>query len=161
MQVDVYGSPRVAEPVSEVHLSRGAAGLIQVQFCADPLPKQTWHIDSHPGQKILISEGTAHEGFRVLNATRAARPNCYVSSLEVAHVSESLDRTAYEVHLENQHGRQIHTVRVKIGSLLAKETLIGGLVGGGMTVLVLLLLIICCCTKCARNNKARKRDQER
>ena len=75
---------------------------------------------------------------------------------------QDTDRADYIVHFENQHGREIHTVRVKIGAFLGKETLIGGVVGGGMTLLVLLLLIVCCCTKCARNSKEqRKQDQER
>ena len=86
LKVDVYGSPKVSQPVSEVYVMRGGVGLVEVEFCADPLPKQTWHIDSNPGQKILISEGTRHDGYRVLNATKSTGSNCYVSTLEISSV---------------------------------------------------------------------------
>ena len=156
----MFGSPKVPEKVSEVYVTRGMTGQVSVEFCSDPLPKQTWHIDSHPGQKILISEGSSHEGYKVLNATKSAKSNCYLSTLEIAEVKEE-DRAEYVVHFENEHGREIHTVRVKIGAFLGNETLIGGVIGGGLTMLIVLLFLICCCAKCSRNNKAEKRDQER
>ena len=156
----MYGSPKVTEKVSEVYVTRGLTGQVSVEFCSDPLPKQTWHIDSNPGQKILISEGSSHEGYKVLNATKSAKSNCYLSILEIAEVKDE-DRAEYVVHFENEHGREIHTVRVKIGAFLGKETLIGGVIGGGLTILIVLLFLICCCAKCSRNNKAEKRDQER
>lgn len=156
----MYGSPKVVSPVSEIYVTAGTVGRVQVEICADPAPRHTWHIDSHPGQKILIAEGTAHGGYRVLNATRTARPNCYVTALQIEDVRPT-DPADYVVHAENEHGREIHTVRVKVGAFLGKETLIGGVIGGGMTLLIVLLLIVCWCTKCARNKKARKQDQER
>ena len=157
----MYGSPKVSQPVSEVYVHRGSLGVVDVEFCADPLPKQIWHIDSNPGQKMVINAGISHEGYSVLNASKLSKPNCYVSTLQIDRVTDK-HKSDYVVHFENEHGREIHTVRVKIGAFLGKETLIGGLIGGGMTLVIVLLLLVCCCTKYARNSKDRKHtDSER
>ena len=42
-EVDVYGSPAVATKVSEAYVSKGTRGRVEVEFCADPLPKQVNH----------------------------------------------------------------------------------------------------------------------
>ena len=66
----------------------------------------------------------------------------------------------YVVNLENEHGKQQHTVMVTVREALDIQTLIGGVVGGLLTLL-LLGVAICCCRQCCKGEKQMKEDMER
>ena len=75
-------------------------------FCADPLPKQTWHLGG-PGHSVLLSSECSHEKFSVLKEEPSTREDCYVSTLRIEG-AEKTDSREYVLHLENYLGLETH-----------------------------------------------------
>jgi hypothetical protein len=147
------------------------AGQVRVEFCADPLPRQVWHVHSGPGQKIVLEAGTAHERFAVARAVPAARggPDCFISTLVITEPAAA-DGREYVLHLENEHGLEQHTVNVHVGATggrLSSEAVTGAVLGGGFTLLAVTVAIFWICRRCCSccegegDGKDFKLDQER
>lgn len=156
--VNVTGAPKVKERRSEVFILRGTDAIVKVEFCADPLPKQTWHLGG-PGHSVLLSSECSHEKFSVLKEEPSTREDCYISTLRIEG-AEKTDSREYVLHLENYLGLETHTVRVNIGEMIAQETLIGGIVGGAITIITILIALVCCVRRCCKSEKQLKQDIE-
>lgn len=157
--VNVTGAPRVAEKRSEVFIIQGNDATVSVEFCADPMPKLNWHLGGpSPGHSVLLCSECSHDKFSVLKETPGLREDCYVSSLRI-EAADKTDTRDYQLHLENEHGVEIHTVRVSVGDL-DHQTIIGAVVGG-LFVLVLLLIAVFFCSRRCCSSKQLKQDIER
>merc|ERR1711915_628612 len=142
---------------SEVFILQGTDAIVKVEFCADPLPKQTWRLGG-PGHSVLLSSETTHDQFSVLKEEPSVREDCYISTLRIKGAKKT-DSREYVLHLENLHGLETHTVRVNIGEMIAQETLIGGIVGGAITIIMILIVLVCCVRRC-KSEKQLKQDIE-
>ena len=63
--VEVSGAPQVMKYTAqhEVRVQNGEDARLEVLFCADPEPKQAWHLGdrgSGSGNNIILASGTAH-----------------------------------------------------------------------------------------------------
>ena len=78
--VNVTGAPRVKESWSEVTVIRGSDAFVKVEFCADPMSKQSWQLGGLKGgeSRIILSPLTQHERFSVLAEEAASRVDCYL-----------------------------------------------------------------------------------
>jgi len=156
--VNVTGAPRVAEKRSEVFIIQGNDATVSVEFCADPMPKLNWHLGGpSPGHSVLLCSECSHDKFSVLKETPGLREDCYVSSLRI-EAADKTDTRDYQLHLENEHGVEIHTVRVSVGDL-DHQTIIGAVVGG-LFVLILLLIAVFFCSRRCCSSKQLKQDME-
>ncbi len=172
--MNIFGAPKIvnrAESAEAFLVAGGDAGEVRVEFCADPPPRQVWHVDSGPGQKIVLEAGTAHERFAVARAAPAARagPDCFFSTLLITAPAED-DGRDYVLHLENEHGLEQHTVRVHVGSAagrLSSEAVTGAVLGAGFTLLALIVAVFWICRRCCSccdgegEGKEFKLDEER
>ena len=52
-----------------------------------------------------------------------------------------------QLHLENEHGVEIHTVRVDVGDL-DHQTIIGAVVGGLFVLVLLMVAVFFCSRRC-------------
>ena len=173
-QVNIFGAPKIVnrgESAEAFLLAGREAGQVRVEFCSDPPPRQVWHVDSGPGQKIVLEAGTAHDRFAVSRAIPAASggPDCFISTLIITEPAAD-DGREYVLHLENEHGLEQHAVHVHVGSAgrLSSEAVTGAVLGGGFTLLALIVAVfwICrrCCSSCCDTDtegKEFKLDQER
>ena len=79
-QVNIFGAPKIVnrgESAEAFLLAGREAGHVRVEFCSDPPSRQVWHVDSGPGQKIVLEAGTAHDRFAwssTLSTFTSARP---------------------------------------------------------------------------------------
>ena len=102
---------------------QGTDALVKVEFCADPVPVQTWHLGGEEGgSRVLLASQTRHERFSVLREQPSASQDCYVSTLRI-DAAEITDSQDYTLHLESPLGLEKHTVRVTIGDIIAKVSL--------------------------------------
>ncbi len=104
----------------EVSVRDGEPARLAVTFCADPPPKQTWHLGELGGgvqHSVILSAGTQHSRFTAEEMEPApdGRDNCYVSALTIngAHAD---DARKYELKLENEHGSDSHVVTLVVRS---------------------------------------------
>lgn len=118
ISVKVSGAPQVMKysAKKEVRVQDGEIARMEVLFCADPLPKQAWHLGdqgSGAGHNIILASGTKHERFSAEVAQQADRDDCYVSALVIngAHADDS---HAYQLKLENNHGTDTHIVHLVV-----------------------------------------------
>jgi hypothetical protein len=171
--VNIFGAPKIVNrgESGEAFLLAGAeAGQVRVEYCADPPPRQVWHLDSGPAQKIVLEAGTAHERFAVNRAVPAANggPDCYISTLIITEPAAD-DGREYVLHLENEHGLEQHSVRVHVSAVgrLSSEAVTGAVLGAGFTLLSLVVAIFWICRRCCNccdseaDGKEFKLDQER
>ena len=139
---------------------QGSTAEVSVEFCADPLPKLNWHLGGpSEGHSLLLCSECTHQRFSVLKEAAAEREDCYVSTLVIA-AADQTDSRDYQLHLENPHGVELHTVRVTVGELLSNETLVGAVVGGVFVLILLLIALFYCARRCCPS-KQLKQDIER
>jgi len=158
--VNVTGAPKVKERRSEVFILQGTDAVVSVEFCADPAPKLNWHLGGPgPGHSVLLCSECTHEKFSVLREEPSLREDCYISKLSIAGADKT-DSREYQLHLENHHGKEIHTVKVIVGELLSHETLVGAVVGGVFVLILLAIAVFYCFRRCC-STKQLKQDIER
>ena len=160
VRLNVTGPPRFQEKRSEVFIVKGTDAVVSVEFCADPVPNLRWEIGG-PQHNIVLYSDTQHERFSVPKEVPSLREDCYISSLNIFGAAES-DSKEYHVHLENDHGKEIHVVKVSVGEVLSHETLIGGIAGGAFVLILLLIAVVACVRRCCTcTTKQLKQDIER
>ena len=105
-----------------------------------------WPSFDRPATEGVIEEASDHR-------------DCYISALRI-QAADKTDSRDYQLHLENTHGLEIHTVTVDVGEALSQETLIGAVCGGGFVLVLLLIAVFSCARRCCPN-KQLKQDIER
>ncbi len=132
IRVRVSGAPQVMRlrAEREVQVAVGQKARLGVTFCADPPPKQAWHLrggggaaggaggGANSGQhSVILAAGTSHSRFTAEQAERSpdGRDNCYESVLTIdgAHPQDARD---YLLELTNRHGTDRHVVRLVVRS---------------------------------------------
>ncbi len=165
ISVEVIGRPAVDAAASATSFAvlTGHDAVLEVRFCADPRPEVTWHLVGPNSEETapLDPAASADGGRQVRTGELVADgPDCYRTSLLVEAAGPHLDSRAYVMQAENAHGTERHTVHLRVGAGLERETLIGGLVGGGLSLLVLLTAVVCCCRRCCCQPKEKKLKQQ-
>ena len=115
--VEVSGAPQVMKHMitqHEVRVQTGEDAVLEVLFCSDPKPNQTWHLGDMgkgTGNSIILAAGTGHSRFVAETAKKADREDCYVSSLRIngAHATDS---HMYMLRISNKHGSDLHRVNL-------------------------------------------------
>ena len=85
--------------------------MLEVRFCADPLPEQLWHL-GETGDNMILAAGSRHKRF-VVNTVRKLKEDCYISTLRILDV-EQADSTVYQLRLTNSHGTDMHEIRLVV-----------------------------------------------
>ena len=85
--------------------------VLEVRFCADPLPEQLWHL-GETGDNMILAAGSRHKRF-VVNTVRKLKEDCYISTLRILDV-EQADSTVYQLRLTNSHGTDMHEIRLVV-----------------------------------------------
>jgi hypothetical protein len=125
--------------------------VLEVRFCADPLPEQLWHL-GETGDNMILAAGSRHKRF-VVNTVRKLKEDCYISTLRILDV-EQADSTVYQLRLTNSHGTDMHEIRLVVREHLSPQMLIfvGVTVGIVLTILFMTMIILycvktqaCCC----------------
>ena len=119
IKVEVSGAPQVLHKYTgpnEVRVQNGEDAMLEVTFCADPVPKQAWHLGdqgSGTGNNIILASGTAHGRFVAEMPRKGDREDCYISTLKIngAHADDS---HGYQLRLSNSHGADLHTVHLLV-----------------------------------------------
>lgn len=116
--VEVSGAPQVMKYSAnhEVRVQNGEDASLEVMFCADPLPKQAWHLGDQgtgSGNNIILASGTAHGRFVAEMIRKADREDCYISALRIngAHADDS---HGYQLKLSNDHGNDSHIIHLLV-----------------------------------------------
>ena len=97
----------------------GAEAVLQVEFCANPVSNQSWHLGdmgSGSGNEIILAAGTGHGRFVAETAkpvSNGQRDHCYISTLRIqgAHPSDS---QMYELLISNAHGIDRHVIHLAV-----------------------------------------------
>ncbi|XP_040581956.1 irregular chiasm C-roughest protein isoform X1 [Lepeophtheirus salmonis] len=164
IQVQVKGAPQVIAYSSSrgsLKVRNGEDAILEAFFCADPLPKGSWHLGdlSGSGNNIILASGTGHGRFIAEKVREADREDCYISSLRIngAHASDS---RAYELKVFNDHGSDNYIIHLNVGENIPQESMIAAGVGAILTILILILIIIycvkankCCCCRSIKDLK--------
>ncbi len=119
IKVEVSGAPQVLRYTArqEVIVGIGEDAILEVEFCANPMSNQSWHLGDMgkgSGNKVILAAGTGHGRF-VAETVRGSpdKPDCYISSLKIngAHPTDS---HTYELRLSNEHGIDSHSIRLAV-----------------------------------------------
>lgn len=120
LKVEVSGAPQILKysAKKEVVVGIGTDAVLEVEFCANPLSNQSWHLGdmgTGTGNNIILAAGTGHGRF-IAETVRAATekgPGCYISALKIngAHPTDS---HTYELKLSNSHGIDTHTIALQV-----------------------------------------------
>ena len=99
----------------------GAEAVLEVEFCANPVSNQSWHlgdmgVSGAKGNEIVLAAGTGHGRFVAETARPLAtgqRDHCYISTLRIqgAHPSDS---QMYELQISNAHGVDKHAIHLAV-----------------------------------------------
>lgn len=94
----------------EVRVQNGQDAVLEVHFCANPLPRQDWDL-GRVGGSVILTAGTAHGRFLAEKVQQSSQEDCYVSVLRIngAHADDS---HAYALRLTNSHGTDSHVVHL-------------------------------------------------
>jgi len=150
IKVEVSGAPQVMRYTNqhEVSVQKGEDASLEVLFCGDPLPLQSWYlgdISGNSGNHVILASGTGHNRFVAESARKADREDCYYSTLRI-NGAHPTDTHAYQLRLSNGHGNDTHTVHLVVRDHVSQESLIAViLVAVILTLLVLVLVCIYCC----------------
>lgn len=118
IRVEVSGAPQVMKYAAqhEVRVQNGEDAILDVLFCADPLPKQAWHLGdlgSGTGNNIILAAGTGHGRFMAESLKKASKEDCYISTLRINGVVAS-DSHHYHLKLSNDQGSDDHTIHLVV-----------------------------------------------
>ena len=168
IQLKVSGPPQVLRyKVKEaVVVPIGADAALQVEFCANPMSNQSWHLGDKNGNKVILASGTGHGRFvaETLKKSPNNKTDCYISTLRIngAHPTDS---HTYQLRLSNQHGVDTHTIKLAVKDKISQESLIAVVVGTVATIAVLMLILViiymckadkCCCTSTSNHGHHKK-----
>jgi hypothetical protein len=119
LRVEVTGAPQVLRYSAkhEVIVPIGAEATLKVEFCANPMSNQSWHLGdmgNGSGNKVILASGTGHGRF-VAETVKSSpnKPDCYISTLRINGAHQS-DSHTYELRLSNQHGIDSHTITLAV-----------------------------------------------
>ena len=166
IEVKVSGPPQVLKyKVKEaVAVPIGADAVLQVEFCANPMSNQSWHLGDKNGNKVILASGTGHGRFVAETVKKSpSKPDCYISTLKIngAHPTDS---HTYQLRLSNQHGVDTHTIKLAVKDKISQEKL-AVLIGTVATILILIIILViiymckadkCCCA--STSNHGHKKD---
>jgi len=157
VKVEVTGAPQVLRSKAQKFkmVPIGDDAILEVEFCANPMSNQSWHLDNGSGNKVILASGTGHGRFIAETVKNHPNlPDCYISTLKIngAHPTDSHN---YELRLSNQHGVDTHTIQLAVKEHVGQEFLIAVVIGCVISGLVLILVTIymvkagkcCCCSK--------------
>jgi hypothetical protein len=171
VRVTVRGAPQISRLTvhSEVVVKTGDDANLEVEFCANPLPRQAWHLGPLGGvgsgqlleeANLVLQSNERHGRFVVDNllplvgmsgavaadsslvAGRRQQQDCYLAVLRIlgAHPADS---RAYLLQLENEHGLDSHEIRLTvIDTAVSQEIFIAIIVGSILTILIVTLIIV-------------------
>ena len=121
IKVEVTGAPQVLRYAAKRHVvvGIGAEAVLEVEFCANPVSNQSWHLGDMglgTGNNIILAAGTGHGRFVAETARPVSdgkRDHCYISTLKIqgAHPSDSHN---YELRLSNAHGVDKHLIQLAV-----------------------------------------------
>ena len=117
IKVEVSGAPQVMKysAPNDVRVGKGEDASLEVIFCADPLPKQSWIVPDvmGSGNSVILASGTGHGRFVAESVRKADREDCFISTLRIngAHPEDS---HAYQLSLSNDHGNDTHIVHLVV-----------------------------------------------
>ena len=121
--VEVTGAPQVTDfgtTGQEFQVGLGEEALLEVRFCADPLPEQLWHL-GETGDNMILAAGSTHKRF-IVETVRKLKEDCYISTLRILNV-ELADATIYELRLTNAHGTDSYKIELKVrGKIIFLKT---------------------------------------
>lgn len=114
--VEVTGAPQVTHfgAIKEVIVGNGEDAVLEVRFCADPLPEQLWHLGD-TGDNMILAAGSRHKRFLV-ETVRKLKEDCYISTLRILEVQPD-DSTLYQLRLTNAHGTDMHEIHLIVRGL--------------------------------------------
>ena len=92
-------------------VGNGEDAVLEVRFCADPLPEQLWHLGPS-GDDMILAAGSRHKRF-VVETVRRLKEDCYISTLRIMETQKS-DSFTYELRLSNAHGADRHAIHLVI-----------------------------------------------
>jgi len=138
----VIGPPQILRAgAGSVSAVQGQPALLELVFCADPLPSRAvWLWD---GRQLQAGNGQGR--YTADDLTQDSREDCYQARLRIEEVTE-LDQLDYTLHVVNEHGTDRHTVAlsVKGAQLAPKKASISKLiiiaVGCGAVLLLAIVL---------------------
>ena len=119
IRVEVSGAPQVMRYTNqhEVSVQKGEDASLEVLFCGDPLPLQSWYLGDinggNSGNHVILASGTGHNRFVAESARKADREDCYYSTLRI-NGAHPADTHAYQLRLSNGHGNDTHTVHLVV-----------------------------------------------
>ncbi len=163
LRVSVRGAPLISRLTvrSEVAVRAGEDANLEVEVCANPRPRQVWHVGPVLGggqaeANVVLQSNERHGRFVVDNllplAERSASAegregrqpaqDCYLAVLRIlgAHPADS---RPYLLQLENEHGVDSHAVKLLVvDAAVSQEIYIAIIVGSILTILVVTLIIV-------------------
>ena len=165
LRVAVHGAPQISRLTvhSEVVVRTGEDANLEVEFCANPRPRQVWHLGPLLGAgqaetaNIALQSNERHGRFVVDNLLPLAsillpeegaavsdrqQQDCYLAVLRIlgAHPADS---RPYLLQLENEHGLDSHAIKlVVIDTAVSQEIFIAIIVGSILTILIVTLIIV-------------------
>jgi Immunoglobulin domain len=177
LRVTVRGAPQISRLTvhSEVVVKTGEDANLEVEFCANPLPRQAWHLGPLGGggqlseaANLVLQSNERHGRFVVDNLlplagisglaesrTTGRQQDCYLAVLRIlgAHPADS---RSYLLQLENEHGLDSHEIKLMvINTAVSQEIFIAIIVGSILTILIVTLIIVYMvkADKCCSNNR--------
>lgn len=117
--INVSGAPQVMRysAAHEIRVQDGEDAELRVLFCADPMPKESWHLSDPSvgsGNNIILAAGTRHGRFEVQKTENVTdREDCYITVLRI-HGAHAEDSHGYLLNLSNDQGTDYHTVQLLV-----------------------------------------------
>lgn len=138
VQLTVTGPPRLyLDPKTRFETSAGSDTSMEVKVCGEPRPEVRWQVDH-----LVLTAGSGHGRFRADTLVKmSSHHNCYISRLGVQGAHRD-DSKSYQVHVENVHGSETHSLELLVHENRQLEVFIAVAVGGVLTILTLSLIII-------------------
>ena len=121
--LEVTGAPQISRFAApqEIVVQDGEDAVLEVRFCADPLPEQLWHLGSNGPNNVILAAGTQHGRF-VAEIVRKLRDDCYISTLRINGATPG-DSNDYELRLSNSHGIDTHKINLHVRGKKSLEIL--------------------------------------
>jgi len=138
VQLTITGPPRLyLDPKTRFETAAGSDTAMEVKVCGEPRPEVRWQVDH-----LVLTAGSAHGRFQADTLVKmSSHHNCYISRLGVQEAHRE-DSKSYQVHVENIHGSETHSLELLVQENRQLEVLIAVAVGGVLTILTILLIII-------------------
>merc|ERR1711892_390860 len=110
---------------------------MEVKVCGEPKPEVQWQVDN-----LVLTAGSRHGRYRAEALVKmSSHHNCYISRIGVQGAHRD-DSKSYQVHVENVHGSETHSLELLVHENLQLEVFVAVAVGGVLTILILSLIFI-------------------